>query len=603
MTTSLDITKVTFGSDDAELDKKRGFLDKVFLKTSIYHRCRNVQRELVVGRKGTGKSAICLMLKETFENEGITTILITPKWLSSHKLEQLKVSSINTDESYVLGWKYVLLVMIATEILREIKSATLPIPKQNKNEIKKYLKYLRKFLVANDEVEHTLLESILKKSGIFSKFSIKAFGVEGSIETQQLKTQKDAADELERVQTKLEVLLASLEKFQLVILIDRVDEVWNQSEESEMMIIGLIKAVHDINTALYQTQSILFLRADIYDILKFNDADKFHSLEERLDWKEEDLKHLIAMRAKVSAGLNITDVDDLWNTIFASKVNGKSSFHYMIERTMMRPREIIQFCNIALAEAQDNNHTYIHAEDILSAEKQYSSWKLKDLASEFIVQYPYLEEVLALFQGFKPEFSLEEFDNRFQETKNKLISRYPDLNQISTDKMLQILFIIGFLGTRVGRKSVFSDDDPMILLPQQETILIHPVFYLALGIKGGSGVTITESSIIAGEGSVIGSTSGGHIVTGDKNIAGDIVSGDKIVIDHYDPKVSSNREVEHLKSQYKELLEKRHRLEIQKAKYGFDVPVRVLTELEDIESQIFETQRKIDRLQQYLSSR
>src|SRR5687767_6629358 len=122
--------------------------------------------------------------------------------------------------------------------------------------------------------------------------------------------------------------------------------------------------------------------------------------------------------------------------MFAKEVKDQPSFQYMLSRTLKRPRELIQFCNTALAEAQDNSHKSILRKDILTAENQYSNWKLKDLSSEYMVQYPYLEELLSLFQGFKAEFSVSEFNKRYEETISRL-SQFPDLRSISSEKMLQ----------------------------------------------------------------------------------------------------------------------------------------------------------------------
>ena len=47
--TSINMNLLTFGSDDAEFDEKHGFLDKVFLKTTIYNRAKDAKRELVIG--------------------------------------------------------------------------------------------------------------------------------------------------------------------------------------------------------------------------------------------------------------------------------------------------------------------------------------------------------------------------------------------------------------------------------------------------------------------------------------------------------------------------------------------------------------------------
>lgn len=152
------IEKLWFGSDDAELEEKRGFLNKVFLRTSIYNRVKNAQREIVIGRKGTGKSAICLMLKNALESDGGKVLLITPKSLSQTKIEKLRLNSINEDDAYIMGWKYALLTTVGLEVIklaRESKSKKLT--KQTKSS----LLYLRNFLANNDEIEKTTLKKFL----------------------------------------------------------------------------------------------------------------------------------------------------------------------------------------------------------------------------------------------------------------------------------------------------------------------------------------------------------------------------------------------------------------------------------------------------------
>lgn len=477
MSINLEINKLHFGSDDAELDEKHGFLDKVFLKTSIYHRVKNDRRELVIGRKGSGKSAICLMLKKAFENESLKVILVSPESLSRNKMEQLKNSSINTDEACVYIWRYVILVMIAREILKKIDDS------QDIKYNKKNIKSIVKFLLRNEEIEKNFLQKLISKIPILSNLSVKAYGIEGAMTINSSKEQKEIADELEKFQIAIEKTLRELYESRIIVLVDKVDEIWDQSKESEMMIIGLIKTVHTLNLRLQQTQVILFLRSDIYDILKFHDADKLHSLEERLNWKEKDLKELIATRGKVSTGLEIIDIDQVWNTIFEERVKNEFSFEYILQRTMLRPREVIQFCNQALTEAQDNNHDRIYAQDILNAERQYSAWKLKDLASEFIVQYPYLEELFGLFQGFTELFEYEGFAERFSEHRERLNKKFPNLQTVSIDIVLQILYVVGFLGAIINGKKLFVYDDPTIVLSQQESIVIHPSFISALNIQ------------------------------------------------------------------------------------------------------------------------
>ena len=408
------------------------------------------------------------------------------------------------------------------------------------------------------------------------------------METRQLEAQKDAANELERFQQDIESLLAATDKLRMVILIDRVDEVWNQTEEAEMMIISLMKAVHDLNSKLGHAHTMLFLRSDIYNVLKFHDSDKFHSLEERIDWEDNDLKHLITTRGKVSAGLAIQDTDLLWNTLFDKYVNGEPSFVYMLKRTMKRPRELIQFCNSALTEAQDNGHNRIHEQDILEAEKHYSNWKLKDLASEFSVQYPYLEEMIGLFQGFKSEFTHSEFETRYEETKARLASKHPDLQAVSSDKMLQILFIVGLLGMKAKNQRLFVYDDPMILLPQQTNIVVHSAFHLALGLQK------TDAH----------QSGGVNVEFGTVNVGGDIVGRDKVVQTHYAPTVSGNRELESLMRQLNELRRRREEIEQRLAQSSSEKLLpRLQMESEEVSERIVVIQRDIVRIEEYLKSR
>ena len=487
MSLELNIHELHFGSDDAESDEKHGFLNKVFLNTPIYQRIKRNKRELVIGRKGSGKSALCLKLKKAFEDEQQDVILLSPESLSRYTIEQLKVSSISNTEAYSYIWRYVILVVIGKEILKRYNTL-----KANHliGNYKDIVKKIYNFLMRNEEIDKTFFRKLLSRIPILSSLTLKVFGIEGSLTINQLKNQKEFTDNLERFQGTITRILPQIYETQLIILFDRIDEIWEDSEESEMKIIGLVKAVHDLNLILQQAQIILFLRSDIYDTLKFHDADKLHSVEERVCWAKEDLRNLIVTRARVSANLKGIDSKEIWDAIFDKKVNNKSSFEYIINRTMLRPRELIQFCNQALTKAQDNSHDYIHSQDILKAERDYSAWKLKDLVSEFTVQYPYLQELLSIFQGFKEVYKYDEFAERFSMYRERLNRKFPSLESVSIDVILQILYIIGFLGASIKEQNVFVYDDPTIVVSQAESIVIHPSFISALHIQDNRTVNV-----------------------------------------------------------------------------------------------------------------
>jgi archaellum biogenesis ATPase FlaH len=511
MVNSVDLKKLKFGSDDAERDSKNGFLGKVFLKTYFYNRLREGERELVVGRKGSGKSALCLALKSALEEEGRSVVLVTPKLLSVPKIQQLKVNSISREESYILSWKYVLLVKVAFELIELVKKLDLDIEGQNKN----LLKEVKEFLSENGEIKKSFWKKLVGGLNVFKKISAKVGIFDVGFEANNQQSQIDAANLLEKFEENLENLLTSLKRVDMTILIDRIDEVWSSTEESELIVIGLINAIHDLNSTLHNTRIVLFLRSDIYDILQFNDADKLRNLEERIIWSEVDLKQLIVTRGKISLGFSITEVDTLWKLFFEEKVNGDDSFKYILDRTLKRPRELIQFCNLSLTLAQNKGQNKITKSVILEAEGQYSNWKLNDLASEFLVQYPFLRDFLALFQGFQPSFTRDEFEQRYGAVQKKLTKQYPELYSFSANSILQVLFRIGFLGAKIDGNSIYFYDDPMLILPQCELIVVHPAFHLALGIRDYTISIGNITQVIRGDQNII-------------NIGGDIQIGGQV---------------------------------------------------------------------------
>ena len=72
----------------------------------------------------------------------------------------------------------------------------------------------------------------------------------------------------------------------------------------------------------------------------------------------------------------------------------------MIDRTLYRPREIIQFCTLALESARDSQTTVpLRHPAVREAEYPYSRERARDIAAEYRFQYPGLLSILEAFRG------------------------------------------------------------------------------------------------------------------------------------------------------------------------------------------------------------
>ncbi|MDR2908918.1 MAG: hypothetical protein LBU86_03440 [Oscillospiraceae bacterium] len=89
----------------------------------------------------------------------------------------------------------------------------------------------------------------------------------------------------------------------------------------------------------------------------------------------------------------------------------------MVDRTLHRPRDLVQFCKYIQAEARDSRQLYFRT--ILNAEKKYSYWLVSsELANEI---NPILKRVDPVFDmlrllGSRP-FSLSDFYDRYKAVK------------------------------------------------------------------------------------------------------------------------------------------------------------------------------------------
>jgi hypothetical protein len=105
--------------------------------------------------------------------------------------------------------------------------------------------------------------------------------------------------------------------------------------------------------------------------------------------------------------------DFLWSQFFTDVLNYRQtkSFNYLVDRTLYRPREIIQFCSqVADAAREAAQELPLDYGLISVAEPIYSEDRAKDIAAEFRLQYPQLLKVFEAFRGMPHNLDREELE-------------------------------------------------------------------------------------------------------------------------------------------------------------------------------------------------
>jgi ABC-type hemin transport system ATPase subunit len=498
------VTDLYFGRDDAERDMAEGLLRAGFRPTRAYTAVLSGRKTLVIGRKGSGKSAICMQLLQAGTRAG-GTVLVAPDDAAGDELRRFELQGLNPQTAKSLIWRYVFAVQAAQYLVQHSKDHGQKPPAS--------VKVLGRFLKANGESQNErFYDRVLSGARKLQEasFSLTALGVTGSIDLKGQAEGAKAAKQLDAIEKGVSRALADLacagnhEPF--LILVDKVEEVWTGDDDSKAMVMGLLLAGHHVAGTIYggALRCALFLRSDIYDALEYTETDKFHSDEIRIDWTSSELSEVGLARARASLSPDLTS-DQLWTEVFPPRVDGEEIRSYLFRRALPRPRDVIQFLNQCKDRAADRGAHRISEQDVRDATRQFSEWKLLDLGREYQVNFPFLAKLFVMFENFGYIVTRQSLERRIRTHEASLRRQFPDYaNAFVVDGVLGVLYGIGFLGVKRGNDVVYAGGAHAGIQPSESEFHIHPCFRSALHALDASDIHAYQVAVDIAQGTQVG---------------------------------------------------------------------------------------------------
>ncbi|MEV6825163.1 hypothetical protein [Amycolatopsis sp. NPDC051102] len=474
------VGRLFFGRDDAEHDMADGLLRNGFVPTAVYAEVTAGRKNLIIGRKGTGKSAICMRLAMS-NGEPNGTYLITPDDAAGEAFRRFALEGLTGPAAKALLWRYVVAVHAARFLVRHASSAA------TRRRRPSSVGVLERFLRDNNELaDQSFYHRVTSAGrGLVSSFSLEAFGVRVAVDAKNAPAGAHASRQLEVVESGVRQAFDDLEWTKkhgtLLVLVDQLEQVWSGEPESAALVVGLLLAgKHVALTYGKSLRCVSFVRSDIYDTLDFGDADKFHSDEIRISWTTHQLRELAIARAGAALGRKLAP-DELWGEIFPEEVLGQPTADYLFERTLPRPRDAIQFLNQCRDMAFGNGHNRITEADVVDATLVFSRWKVLDLAKEYGIRFPFLSSLLSIFRDSGHELSRTDIARLFQPFLRDLKRRNGQyLQLLDSDVIIELLFSVGFLGVHRGSGFVYAGTTETSIQPHEYLFCIHPCFRPAL---------------------------------------------------------------------------------------------------------------------------
>lgn len=441
------------GSLAAENDK---LLHSVFVDAGYLARlCDPTDHAfLLLGRSGSGKTALVRQMTELHGTDHV--MLLDPEELSMQYLQnsvlrEITSWNVNLEIFYKYLWRHVCILTLAQ--MRYQDPATLPSKisalagfremffgdEQKASEARKLaLSYVSNysdiFWVATDtkimKITSEMANELKKDKSIASHLGLDRVAVEGKFGSGAVSKTTDKVEEevvaraqeivsrfqiadLNRVFDAVTKYSFEDEQSPYFLVIDDLDKNWMPDDELYLELLkSLLLVVRDLNYRLKNAKVIVALREDIYQRVyqrsskQQSQREKWADVQIRVRWSREQLIELIDRRlAEVLRGQYTQVAPKLEELLPARKrrSNAEDALDYVIERTLMRPRDLIDLVNRCLGK--DAEISRLTWSDLESAEVGYSEARLHAIVDEWENCYFGLNITFPLLSQRGPRFT------------------------------------------------------------------------------------------------------------------------------------------------------------------------------------------------------
>lgn len=460
------LQQVDFGRLDAESDPK--LLD-YFLVTGTVHEVSDGAK-LVIGRKGAGKTALFTHLAAKLNSEVVTLDLHEYVFELHRGFVQIGLTA---DRAYTASWR----LLIYTAMFSALQGQMPP-------ELRKKGQGVLKDLgVGKDKTFVGGMVDWLKRVRKVELPSVEGVAAVGALEVDGEKTTPLSVETIHGIKTLEEILQEQVKTTPVTVLLDRLDDAWDGSEDSLHLIAGAVRATRDIAIAFGNPRPapvITFLRTDLWEKISFNDRNKMSQDIIYLDWDTDGLASVVDRRIRGSIG---TAIGAGWDQIFTTgEMRQRASAKtYILKRALGRPRDVVAFATFARSEALKSQHEKIEAVDIYEAETRYSKHILDELKDEIERHVIDFAVVINTLKGLRTR--------TFTTATWKKSADENGLNDADASNALEQLFeasavgIHGVGGAAGGSGTIYRYQDRHLRSRDDAGLQVHLALVRELGLK------------------------------------------------------------------------------------------------------------------------
>jgi len=428
----------------------------------------------IIGRKGSGKSSISEYLLN-IRDAKVFSQKLSFKNFPFNELYSFDNKKYTPPNQYITIWKYLIYSHIA------------------------------KLMVCNESIDSNVRSELAKiyspdpinsLARAVERWTQKSFGVEILGCGGSLAISKEYANNeitwIERTNILEDIIVQYCDDSIYYIIFDELDEDYREFKTNDYqlysyLITSLFKAVQDVkktfSTTSISLKPLIFLRDDIYSLIKDADKNKWRDFKIEIEWDLEKIKKMLSHRLSIDAKAKTTiEFEDIFKLIFDLRnVKNVSPFDYITKSTHMRPRDFIRYFQVCADESLGRKNELIRSETILYVDRAFSNYLRDEIVDEIFPLLPEIEEIFQIMSNIgKKEFKYTDFIREY----NKYLVKNT-VTEKNIDFILDTLFkfsVIGNKSRKDNKNAYFKYIHTNFNLVKDEILVIHPGLYKVMQI-------------------------------------------------------------------------------------------------------------------------
>jgi len=388
-----------------------------YVATDEFSQCLAGTIRLGVGRKGSGKSALFFQLRDNLRRDKRNVVLdLKPEGHQLKRFRDILLLLGEAVQEHVASafWEYVLLLEVCNKLLQKDRL----VHTRDHNIYEPYQRlaayYKNDQYIEEADFSERMLALVNRITADFENRYGKDTDTYLSVnEVNELIYKHD----IPKLRNELVQYLQKKKSVRL--LFDNIDKGWptrGVSKADTIIFRGLLDSTRKIERHFRKHGidfvTLIFVRNDVFELLISETPDRGKESKVSLDWTDPDrLREIVRRRLIYNGFSDSISFDNAWHQICVSHIQGEDTFDYMVNRSLLRPRNLLTIINYSKSNAVNLQHTKITEDDIVKACSSYSADIGNEIGLEIRDVFPQAEDVLYFFIDAPPIITLEQVRN------------------------------------------------------------------------------------------------------------------------------------------------------------------------------------------------